>query len=104
MEFGGRGGAWGWFAVASLLPGAAEGFLMDADRNMSCHGRVVELVFGSGSLEYGTNSISRTVLYTERSSLCRRERKIKESSFRKRKREKEKDNDQSGTDTEATDR
>ena len=68
-----------------LLAGAGEGFLIDADRNMSCHGRVVELVFGSVSLEYGTNSISRTVLYTERSSLCRREGKIKERSIRKRR-------------------
>lgn len=82
------GGASAWFGGASLLPGAGEGFLIDADRNMSCHGRVVKLVFVSGSLEYGTNSISGTVLYTEKiGSFQKRERdrQIKAGSFRKRK-------------------
>lgn len=54
------------------MPGAGEGFLTEADRNMSCHGRVEELGFDFGSLEYGTNSMSRTVFRTQRSSLCRR--------------------------------
>lgn len=74
------------------MPGAGEGFLTDADRNMSCHGRVEELGLGFGSLEYGTNSMSRTVFRTQKDQVFAEEER--ESSFEKINRERERANEE----------
>lgn len=56
---GGGGGAWGsgeGGVGAGVLGKGSSGFRMEADRNMSCQGGVVEFGLDLGS-EYGTSSI-----------------------------------------------